>query len=287
MNQKTTVTHEKGDSSSSPHAFRTKEHFNLTEGQYSRLEKLMKLQEVRLKSRRRDIGKSKDQLMIEKVEAIIKAKKSNFLEQRVADSEMSKVNKMAKLGDEFNLRNTIYSMNYYVDRRCLVTGRTMLVEAAGAGQLHIVRMLCREFKANPNIPTIMGSSTALHVAVAGGFRQISAMLISHGADIMYRDKQQNTPLHYVTSMQVLKTLLRFGADPTAKNRNGKTPSMYYEEMTQPVETQDPLILSTLNGLTTKQWASQAGLRAETPDPEDDSRANTPANQIPKNLRRTR
>lgn len=202
-----------------------KELFNMNAADYGRLDKLIKLNDSRIRSRRRDIGKTKEQLMIEKVEAIIKAKKSQFLDTRVETSEMSKVNKMAKLGDEYNLRNYIFQLDYYVNRRCMVTGRTMLHEAAGAGQLNVVRMLCREFQADVKVPTVMGKSFALHLAAAGGFRQIVAMLFTHGAEVNCLDNQRNTPLHYCNKLNVMKTLLRNGADGTIRNRMNMTPGI--------------------------------------------------------------
>jgi len=258
-----------------------KEMFNMNGADYGRLEKLIKMNENRIRSRRRDIGKSKEQLMIEKVEAIIRAKKSQFLEQRVESSEMTTVNKLAKLGDEYTLQNTIWQMNYYVDRRCMVTGRTMLHEAAGAGQLHVVRMLCREFKANVNVPTVMGKSVAIHLAAAGGYRQIVAMLITHGADVNAVDAQRNTPLHYCNKLNVMKTLLRFGADGAVKNRQGKTPAAYYEMMTAPHDI-DPLVLAELQRRSNHAFLRQLGLKDEVLDDggdSDDDRPATRANQV--------
>ncbi len=199
--------------------------FNMNSNDFGRLNKLIKMNESRIRSRRRDIGKTKEQLMIEKVEAIIKGKKSEFLQHRVETSAMKEVNKLAKLGDEYNLRNMIWTTDYDVNRRCMVTGRTMLHEAAGAGQLHIVRMLCREFRANVNVPTVMGKAFAIHHAAAGGYRQIVAMLVTHGADVNCVDAQRNTPLHYCTKVNVMKTLLRFGADGAVRNRKGQTPGI--------------------------------------------------------------
>ena len=77
---------------------------------YGRLAKLIKMNDNRIRSKRSDIGKSKEQLLIEKVEAIIKGKKSEFLEQRVETSEMAKRNKMAKLGQVTDLKNHIWQV---------------------------------------------------------------------------------------------------------------------------------------------------------------------------------
>ena len=186
---------------------------------------------------------------------------------------------------------------YVVNKRCMVTGRTMLHEAAGCGQTEVVKLLCREFKADVNVPTVMGKSVAIHMAAAGGyvdtlmlmlpctraivlfhlqyipfpripsrceitdgtptyptpsyfmnsspsFRQIVAMLMTHGADVNARDAQRNTPLHYCNKLNVMKTLLRFGGDGASKNKHGKTPAQYYELMTD-VHHIDPLVLAEL------------------------------------------
>jgi len=86
---------------------------------YGRLAKLIKMNDNRIRSKRCDIGKSKEQLMIEKVEAIIKGKKSEFLEQRVETSEMAKRNKMAKLGQVTDLNNHIWQVHTHT-RTCYV-----------------------------------------------------------------------------------------------------------------------------------------------------------------------
>ena len=211
---------------------------------------------------------------------MLASKKQNFLETRILTSVMSKANKYARLGDELNLRSTIFNLDYYVNRRCLITGRTMLVEAAGAGHLHIVRMLCREFKASPRTPTIMGNATALHVAVQNNFRQIAAMLITHGGDTNARDNQLATPMHYVQSIAVLKTLVRFGGDVLAKTRKGHTPLEYYQMMI-PLEEQDPDLVADMEGRMRKaRMKTRLDLPPSPPDSDEDRPA-TRANQVRK------
>lgn len=255
--------------------FRKDEKFNMSGQQFATLQKLIKLNEIRLASSRKDVGKSKDQLMIEKVEEMMKAKKNKFLEDRIENSEMHKLNKLAKKGDEYALRQSIYGLSYDVNRRDLKTGRTMLVEAAGAGQLHIVRMLCREFHASPRVPTIMGYSTALHAAVNSNHRQVVGILMTHGAEVNAPDLMKNTPLHYCYSIPVMKTLFRFGADPTLRNKYGHTPIEYYQSMNPDESLQDPLFITEMNRKTEVYRLKKMRGEDISPDLGDDSDEDRP------------
>jgi ankyrin repeat protein len=120
----------------------------------------------------------------------------------------------------------------------------MLTEAVAAGQHHIVRMLIREFCADVDKPSLLGTSSPLHFAVSGSYRQIASLLITSGCDINARDMFGYTPLHLVKTYSILKLLLKFGADASLRANDGSSPSEYYKAHTN-LEHQDYEFISML------------------------------------------
>jgi ankyrin repeat protein len=55
----------------------------------------------------------------------------------------------------------------------------MLTEAVAGNHYTTARMLCREYGADPRIPSMLGNATALHIAVQNGNRQMCALLLTH------------------------------------------------------------------------------------------------------------
>jgi hypothetical protein len=155
---------------------------------------------------------------------------------RLQLSTVSDANRYVTLGQDLELRREL-TFGYPINQRDLTTGRTLLHEASACGHYHIVHMLCHEFRANTTIPTLMGSSTALHLAVAGGYRQIASLLITFGGDVNAKDRRECIPLHYVKKLGVAKLLFRYPVIANAKNVEGLTPCEYYLKNT-PVEEQD-------------------------------------------------
>lgn len=100
--------------------------------------------------------RNKMEYAMAKVNALLKAKTKENQLNRLYDSDMSNLNKMAIFGDEHQLRQELKN-KFPVNTRDSITGRTLLHEASCLGHLHIVRMLCRDFKANPCVPTILVS----------------------------------------------------------------------------------------------------------------------------------
>jgi ankyrin repeat protein len=67
----------------------------------------------------------------------------------------------------------------------------------------------------------------LHLASTHGQLDIAKLLLVKRADVNQRTKvNQNTPLHYTNSLQMMKLLLEHSADPMAINTNGDTPLMW-------------------------------------------------------------
>lgn len=102
---------------------------------------------------------------------------------------------------------------------------TALVAAAGHGNLAETVGLLRK-----GVDTELhdqNGCTALHLASVHGFRLVAKTLLQFGACAKARTAGEgDTPLHFATfanHIGVVEALLRFSADPTAKNREGLTP----------------------------------------------------------------
>jgi ankyrin repeat protein len=70
----------------------------------------------------------------------------------------------------------------------------------------------------------MAGSTPVHIAAICGYREITLLLISRGADINIRDASWGvTPLHWAKNPEVATVLLSAGANIEAKDKFGGTP----------------------------------------------------------------
>jgi len=103
-------------------------------------------------------------------------------------------------------------------------GRTALHEAAARGHKDVTRMLL-EHGADVAAKAIDGSTPLLDTAFSG--REAPArLLLEYGADISVKNPAGETPLH-VAAFQgreaVVQLLLEFGADISAKAHDGSTP----------------------------------------------------------------
>mmetsp|Transcript_13625 Transcript_13625/g.20426 ORF Transcript_13625/g.20426 Transcript_13625/m.20426 type:complete len:268 (+) Transcript_13625:132-935(+) len=195
------------------------------------------------KIKERDEKKKPVNYAVRRVNELLEQKKSENVRRRLYDSPMSLATKMAIYGDEYHLRKEL-DRGYPFNFRDATTGRTLLHEAAVNGHLHLVRMLCREYKAKTNVYTIMGLVTPLHLSVAKNYRMISVILCQNGAHTNCKNIQGCTPLHYVKSKTILKVLLRYGADPLIRNKDGLTPREHYLKYTEVID-QDPQIAKKL------------------------------------------
>ncbi len=125
-------------------------------------------------------------------------------------------------------------------------GVTALHWAVSKGDIEMVKLLL-DHGADPNIKDLAGG-TPLHWAVAAGFPDIVELLLERGADPNARDNAGNTPLHIAAMghisetaemffelaprfgleypydrLDIIRILLEYEADPTARNNNGQTP----------------------------------------------------------------
>lgn len=171
--------------------------------------------------------KSKADIMQERIEKMFAIRRTQMLDSRLRNTPLSQAMKWAIMGEEHALRHEIKS-GFDINSRDPFNGRTVLHEACGSGHYPIVRMLILEFGVDVNIPTIIGHSTALHIASERGFRQIVSILLGHGADPFLVDEQGCTALHVATKFAVAKAILKSSkADPTLRNHKGQTPLEQY------------------------------------------------------------
>lgn len=104
--------------------------------------------------------------------------------------------------------------------------QTVLMRSARSGDLlTVVRLL--SLGADPLAVDPHGT-TALHCAAVSGDAGITGCLIDAGAPVDARDDQSRTPLwlaasHHLPESEVVDTLLRSGADPHLRDRNGTCP----------------------------------------------------------------
>jgi ankyrin repeat protein len=106
-------------------------------------------------------------------------------------------------------------------------GRTALHLACSFAHTEIARFLLQSGAPFDVVDT--SQRTPLHYASWFGCRDIVDMLVEkgpRGETVNTGDKNEDTPLHLACEhhwVDVVKSLLRFGADPKKKNAQGKTP----------------------------------------------------------------
>ena len=176
---------------------------------------------------------AKNEQRMERAREEIHRRVLHQLDERLRKMSVSEAMLQTVLGDEYLVRLELDLRLHPIDERSSATGHTLLSEAASRGYVPIVRMLLKDFGADPNIPTLLGASSPLHLAVIGSHRQIAAMLIIHGADLEAEDRYGNCPFHFVSNIKVLRLLLKHGANILKKNKAGLTPLQYYLQHTNP------------------------------------------------------
>jgi len=122
---------------------------------------------------------------------------------------------------------TLLEMQAKVDIENTQAGWTPMFESAYWGQTEAVNLLLKA-GANPNHMSKTGQNS-LHIACQGRYGNegtIVKTLITAGAHVDTTDVQDRTPLFDAAEngcLECAKALVKFGASPTAKDVNGKTP----------------------------------------------------------------
>jgi ankyrin repeat protein len=107
---------------------------------------------------------------------------------------------------------------------CPKTGTTALEEAAGLGDIDIVKVLL-EFKADVNHQNLAGD-TALIFASRTGHSRTASFLLENGASINLKNKKGNTALAVAAKhgkVEVVEALLKEGAEVRVRDKKGRTP----------------------------------------------------------------
>jgi len=212
------------------------ETFNLDQYQLKKLSMILERVAVRKNHEKAyDPSLSRSQIRLLKLEELVIGENASYKAKRAENSAAAIGLKLAIMGDEHLLRQLIHRQGpRIINNRDIFNGRNPLHEAVGAGHLHIVKMFLDDYRANPNTPTMLGATTALHIACEKGFRQIASMLITFGARINARDFRGCTPLHVCCNKPCVKLLMRYWdvLDPLIKSSEGLLPSAHYWKYTE-------------------------------------------------------
>eukprot|EP00802_Teleaulax_amphioxeia_P018255 Tamp_18445.p1 GENE.Tamp_18445~~Tamp_18445.p1 ORF type:complete len:241 (-),score=38.43 Tamp_18445:345-1067(-) len=143
--------------------------------------------------------------------------------------------------------------------------RTALRRAAKDGDAQGLEKLLKDGAA---VNTLLDSYdlTALHYAAWQGRTGAIHVLISHGAAIDARNRDQKTPLHLCAGngkATIIRALLRQGASLTLKDREGKTP-LDTAEFWGNVEAAAALRQAAHEQGMKKKWRPQSANKLEQP-----------------------
>lgn len=226
------------------------EPWNLDSVRMKKLQRIMRAAEAKKHFDNPNLTKTRKEVRMAEIEKLMYTRQREYQTRRLKLSRMTDGNRFAIMGDEMLLRQEI-TLGRGVNERDPFHGRTLLIDAAASGSLNVVYYLLREAKADPNVPSMMGETTALHVAVANGYRQLASMLILHGANYNARDREGCVPLHLVTKLSLVKLLMKFDIDALVRSRKGMLPSEYWLKHVPPDE-QDPAVERALLKLEDQQ-----------------------------------
>jgi hypothetical protein len=101
----------------------------------------------------------------------------------------------------------------------------MFIKAINDNNLKIVKLFLNYYNANPNFVLVMISQTVLMVASNKGYTEIVKLLLKKGADPNQKNYKGTTALMLASQSghkDVVKLLLKNGANPRLKDKNGAT-----------------------------------------------------------------
>lgn len=206
------------------------EPWNLDTYGLNRLQRIIRNSSIRKLQDNPNIGKNRFEVRMYKLEQYILSQQAAYLLKRVKLSSISAANRYAIMGEELLLRNELL-LGHPVNQRDFVNGRTILHDAAACGHAHLIHLICHAYKANMNTPTMLGSTSALHLAIENNHRQVVSLLLTYGSDVNMQDRRGCTPIFYVQKMTILKLLLRFNDRLDLAVRSGEKllPSEHYNK----------------------------------------------------------
>jgi ankyrin repeat protein len=112
------------------------------------------------------------------------------------------------------------------DGRSLTPRGTALHYAAVCGFHRIVDFLVIEHSQDIHSRAFDKALTALHVAVLRGHAEVVRILLKRGANPTAQDKHGRTPFHEASRqghVELVRMILERGADPTVQDKDGRTP----------------------------------------------------------------
>lgn len=211
------------------------EPYNLDMYQLKKIQGIIERVAVRKKtSRDYDPSLTRSEIRMLQLEEIVVEENETYKKNRATSCGAGPSIRYAITADEMLLRQMHHRQGLNaIHFRDPYNGRNALHEAVGQGHLHIVKMMLDEFRANPNIPTLLGSTSALHIACEKGLRQMASLLITYGAELNARDCRGCTPLHVCSTKPCVKLLMRYPTmDATIKTSEGLLASDHYWKYTE-------------------------------------------------------
>jgi ankyrin repeat protein len=200
-----------------------------------------KVDEAKVLALKKGKQRRRNEARIRHMERLFVQKRLDMLRIRLESKPVGKAFKYSILGNEYKLKQEL-EFGHDVDERDMTSGRTILHEAVAAGHFHIVRMLLNSFSPDLSIPTLLGKATALHIAVEKGYRQITSILLTFGADINAIDKRGCTPLHNINKLSILKLIFKTKiADACIRSKEGLTAYSHYLKYVPKLEQNRELI----------------------------------------------